>query len=454
MKQSFICSLVVLIVALGVQVLMAQPVAAQGSVIEVAPIDRIADVPRRGRLALLESNEARDVGNYEKSAKILGDLLRNHPNEDHFLIRFHYGNDLRELDRQADAVVQYQRAVKLEPRHYYSWVSLGQAAYEVEEYELAGDALKNGFDIADTKTADLLYFSAVSYLQGGNSVEGDSALVAPKKRELFTRASELFEMLIDGYPEQQNMDWYRALIASYLELEDKDAGVDAVERCVQAFPEDPGAWELAFQNAVGSSDYREAAVMLTVKGYLAPLSRSEKITLGDLYRYIETPAAAFRYYEEALADSVVEKDLESLASAYLGAFETDKALKTLSTAVRRNPTYRLWSLMGDVYFRTERYDKAYEAYASAAQIEDKENDGRPHLMMGFCKLELKDRHGAINEFNRATSSEKHGQKANDLIKQIEQLIANDVASTSDEEKPEPLTQSSSSVTTAGAPGGR
>jgi tetratricopeptide (TPR) repeat protein len=373
--------------------------AAQGE-----PIDKISDVPRRARLALFQAYEARGRGDYQSSTEILQNFLEHNPGDDHFLLRFHLGNSMAQTNTPEEQLEQYQKCVELEPRFAKGWMSLGEVAYNLGRYELAGQALSNAFRLSEQKKPESLYYAAAAYLMAERPAE----------------AVPLLEQLVSGEWGAPKLDWYRALVSAALQTEDRDTGAHAVSSMLERFESDPEAWTLAFQYAAGSGDYRQAAVALTIKGYLTPLSREEQIQLADLNAAIDVPARAAGYYEEALQEEASTGELERLASSYLAAHDSEEALRTLNRALQQEPTPRLWSLYGDLNFMERNYQEAYQAYRNSAAMDAE--DGRAHLMMAYCAMEAGDREGAVKHLNIAAGFPAQETKAREVLDKIDDYM--------------------------------
>jgi tetratricopeptide (TPR) repeat protein len=210
------------------------------------------------------------------------------------------------------------------------------------------------------------------------------------------------------------MEWYRALISVYLELEDKAHGNDTVTSMLRHFGDDPAAWLLAFQFSAAGGDYRRAAVALTITGYLRPLTHEEQMQLGDLYTAVGVPAVAGDYYEAALADGAGDaSEYERLSSAYVASYQPERALETINRALHDQPTVRLYSLLGDLYYLQQDNQEAYDAYKQCVALD--ETYGRAYLMMGYCALELGETSDAISRLERALDFPDYAESAQQLL---------------------------------------
>jgi hypothetical protein len=365
------------------------------------PIDAISDVPRKARLALFQAYEARGEGDYEKSSQILLDFLERNPGDDHFVLRYQLGNSMSQTHSLEEQLEQYQKCVELEPRYAKGWMSLGEVAYNVGNYSLAAEALANGFRLSSEKKSQVLYYSAAAYVMA----------------EQPGKATPLLEELVSGKWGAPKLEWYKALVSAALQTGDTEVGERAVDGLIANFGNDPDAWTLAFQYAAGTADYHQAAVALQIKSYLTPLTREEQMQLGDLYAAIGVPKEASENYSTALEDGADTKELERLASAYLAAHDTEGALNTLTRALEKEPTPRLWSLFGDLNFMERKYEEACQAYKNSAELDAE--DGRAYLMMAYCAMEIGNKDEAVAQLQLASNFPKQKSKAKEILSKID-----------------------------------
>ena len=351
-------------------------------------------------MALFKAQEARDESQYAQAAAEVQKFLEKHPQSDHYLLRFALASDLNRAGQPAEAIVEYQRCVELEPRFAQGWLNLGELAYQEGQYAIAAEALAQGFELHPDKPPAVLHYAAVSHIMDQRA----------------DRAVPLLERLTSGQHGEPKQEWFRALLLAYIDTSNGDAGSEAVNRLVRWHGDDPDAWYLAFQFHSGIGDYRQAAVALTVTGYLRPLTKPERIQLGDLYNVIEVPAVAAEYYSNAFGDSAGTAQVERLASAYLAARDMDAALETLTTAIARNPTGRLWSLLGDLQYMERNFEASYDAFEQIAPEEPEH--ARAAMMLAYCAIELEDYTKAMAHLQYAAGFPAQEEKASDLLRRL------------------------------------
>lgn len=364
-------------------------------------LETVRDLPRKGRLALFNSRKAVEENDLERAAGLLEEYIEENQGNDHYILRFHLGTYLSRIGRDQEALENYQRAVELEPRYAQGWLNLGETAYQLEEFGLAAEAILKGFNLSEEKRGHLLYYASAAYIMDRKPLQ----------------AVGLLEDLISGRYGEPKMEWYRSMLSSCMDAGENARGRKAAESMIDKFPDDPEAWKLAFQFYAGTGDYRKAAVAMTVTGYLRPLESEEREQLGDIYSTLGIPEQAGSYYREAISDSSSARDYEKLASAYLAAYDYDAALATLQKALNRQPTVRLWALLGDLHYMDENYNEAYNAFEKCISL-DREY-GRAYLMMGYCALEMGRAEEAVLKLNAAAEFPEYSSVALKLLKRAE-----------------------------------
>lgn len=376
--------------------LLAAAVAAQDD----RPLETIADVPSKARLALVQAAEARQAGEFGRAVAILQDIVDNHPKLDHYLVRYHLANSLVLAERTADAAVQYKAAVGLEPRHADSWLRLGQAAFETGDYFQAATALEKAFATAETPQAAWLYYAGVSYLQNEDPVD----------------AARVLGDLCTGRWGKPELDWFRALIAAESQNGNRAKGEKAVDDMLKIYPSEPAAWNLSYQHALQYEDYKAAAVALKVKDYLQPLSPEETVRLGDILSAAQAPSWAAQHYREALGAEPTSEDYERLVRAHLAAHEQDEALAVLSDALRQAPSFDLWNMKGYAAYENEDFATALDAFAECLKLDPEY--ARGHTLMGYCALQLDRLAEAEGYLRKAVEVEAERTTAQGLLRDL------------------------------------
>ncbi|MFN2369980.1 MAG: tetratricopeptide repeat protein [Candidatus Krumholzibacteriia bacterium] len=363
-------------------------------------------LPRKIRKVVFLSSAYAKRGDYERAAAVLRDHLQENPDQDHYLVRLHLAQHLSDLGRTAEALDQYRQSIERQPGLDRGWLGLADAAYDLERYLVAGEAFLAGYACAQERRPEVLYYAAASYLMAGDHA----------------KALPVFTDLVDRFGGRADLKWYQGLVIAALGAGEPGLADAGVAQLLKITPEDPEAWYLKYQHAVGKRDFRTAAVCLTVVGYLRDLTPQERRQLGDLHSVGEVPWLAGREYAravEALGDAADGADWERLASALVAAHDTGEALAVLDQALAAAPTRRLVALQGDVHYLRHEYGQALDAYARLADLGD--DTGRAWLMLGYCALELGRREEALTHLGRASNFEQQADMAQLLLQRALKL---------------------------------
>lgn len=354
-------------------------------------------IPRHTRKVVFRARGLRRRGDAEGAVALLRSQLADHPDQDHDMLHYHLGQSLMDLHRYPEARDEFSRAVEMEPRLDRAWIGLGDAAYQLKEYEQAGRAFEKGFRLSPERPVNVLFYAATC------------ALLADQP----ARSLELHKELATGRWGDVRLEWYRGLASSALQAGTPEQVEAELADLLTRFADDPAAWYLVYQFSIGTKDYRRAAVALTVTGYLRELTEDENRQLGDLYAVVGVPGLSIEAYRVALGSEPTAEGYEKLVSACLASHRNDQALAILDEALQETASSRLWSLKGDVHYLRKEYEEARIAFANV--LDDEPANGRANLMVGYCSIELGQLELALDHLGRAAQDPDQAGMAQLLI---------------------------------------
>lgn len=396
----------------GETVVVADSLTAVASSRYVDPSD-LSTVPRLVSKILVRATAMARRGEHAEAIALLSQHLADHPDQDHYLVRYHLARSHDALEQYDPARAQYEAAVALEPRLAAAWFGLGHAAYSIDDFAASGRAFLESFRRDADPQPETLYFAAAAYMAAK-----DDATAAPLLAELCSGSW--------GDPRQE---WYAQLASCAINLGQPELAGPTLARYVQTHPDRADAWYLAYQYQVGLRNYREAAIALTLVGYLRELSPRERTTLGDLYNVAGVPLLAGEYYRTALTVESRGEDYERLASSLVAAHDLEGALNILREGLQARPTPRLWSLLGDVHYLRKDYAAAAEAFNELARVDPQ--NGRALLMVGYCQIELGNRGLAIQNLVAAAKFEEQSDLAERLLMRARKMDHSDADQSAD-----------------------
>jgi len=370
---------------------------------EQRAIESDAGLGGRARRVIFRARANQDKGDFAEAAQIISQWLDGNVERHHHLLFYTRATSYGQLEKFDQALLDLGMAVKLEPRFGRAWLNMGETAYELEQFSLAGDAFARAYDLTPSAPPELLFYAGVTRLMGGESRKARADL----------------ERLLVESEKAPSKEWYQAYLASVQDAGPTSSTQGLIDHLLADYENDGSAWQLAAQDALGREDYEQAAIYLTVADYLKTLSYSELIQLGDLYAVINVPLKAARYFEQALdlgEKDPVSTDFERLASAYLAAHRVPEARLAINRGLAVGETLQLWSLLGDLDYLDKDYAAALVDFQKCHTISD--DFGRGWLMMGYCALEMEKKAEACQYLEKAQAFPDQASSAGTLLRRL------------------------------------
>jgi tetratricopeptide (TPR) repeat protein len=338
--------------------------------------------------AVYTAQQAMEKKDYLKAEECLKKFIKKNPKKPHYLVEFTLANALAVTDKNREALPHYRAAASLYPAFTAAWQNMGKVYFDLKQYDKAGNCLLKAYELNEKKEHSLLYYAAVSYI------------MAKKEK----KALPHLERLVSGEIGAPKTEWLEALLKVYMDLKLKEKAFAVVRRLIDKNGDDPRWWKILAQLHLQQSDYKPAVAALTVHSYLTPLKKQDVMLLGDLYNAVGVPLSAAVYYEKALTSGNNPAVYEKLASAYIGAHRSARAIEMLNRALEKKPTSTLWFMMGHVLYEQGNFDKAYHAFNQSARLNSK--NGRAYLMMGYCGLQMDKKEAARMAFQKGNPLSK------------------------------------------------
>ena len=339
-------------------------------------------------------------GDNRKAEGTLKDCLTRHPHIRDHMIEFTLANVLLLNNKKKEAVTHYRAALELKPDYSPAWMNLGKTYYDLKQYELAGHALVKGYETSEEKEPGTLFNAC-------------SALLLADQKE---KAMPYLEILVSGTLGPPEYEWVQSLLMLYIDLKLTEKAEQMLKRLVDKDADNPLWWRLTYQFYANQNDYQKAATYLIIYNSLEPLKRDEILLLGNLFAAIGIPLQAARYYEQALESGGKPEEYEKLISFLVAGHRLEKARQTAHRAIEKNPTAKLWSLLGQIYYKQERHDEAFEAFSQSARLDP--DNGEYWLMMGYCAIQLEDKDKALSALKKASQFPRQRKIAKELLEQV------------------------------------
>jgi len=133
------------------------PADAEALVQEQTAIESDASLNSRARRVIFRARANQDKGDFAKAVEVISQWLDGHPDRYHHLLFFTRASSYENLEKRELALKDLEAAVKQEPRFGRAWLKLGETAYQLELFSVAGDAFAKAYDLTPSAPAELLF---------------------------------------------------------------------------------------------------------------------------------------------------------------------------------------------------------------------------------------------------------------------------------------------------------
>lgn len=147
-------------------------------------------------------------------------------------------------------------------------------------------------------------------------------------------------------------------------------------------------------------DYDKASVRFELAAAIEPTNYDAHYNLGVCKQLLGDIPYAIKAYRQAISLSPDSAEANrDLASAYLQQGKPGLALAFAKRATELSPeSFGAWANLAFTYSRVERYTEAVDAFRSASELADKDDDLEPVL------VGLADAHIRLGNYTRATNT--------------------------------------------------
>ncbi len=360
--------------------------------------DQGSDLPQAVQKAVYEAQQNMAAKKYAEAEKKLLAYERSQPDAPHYLVAFTLGNVLSYQGKKQAAIERYRACAELNPGFGPVWQNLGKTCFDLKQYSRAGEHFFKAWQTGAPKDPKLRHHAAVAWMLAG---ENQKALAH-------------LEYLVSGDAGRPQKQWIEALLKVSLDLGRDEKAVAALGRILEKEEGETRWWKLLAQLHARRQEYRKAASAFEIYALLVPaLGREDAILMGDLYNAIRVPLKAAQSYRSALAMRECPKLRKKLAAAWLAAHRPDEARETMLTGPEPLTCPRVWLALGRTYYDRGDWDKALDAFSRSARLGPE--DGRAHLMLGHCALQLQKKEIAVAALRKACEFKEYRRQASRLL---------------------------------------
>ena len=253
-------------------------------------------------------------------------LIEEYPADNRFKVL--RGDIYMQQNQPEKALEIYQQILEKDPQNAYAYISLSEYYNSTNQPEKALESVVNAL-----KNEQLDIETKMEIL--GRYIDG---LISDEKK--IDETEDLFKLLIDRYPLEEQAHAYYAIFLQYQGRYDEM--LDELETMLYINPKNEGAWFQIIQSAFAQQNF-EKAVELTTRAI-------NNIPENPNFYFYKT-IALVQLKDNAAALETAEEGLKLFDDTSNKALQSD-----------------FHSQIGDIYYQLNEKEKAFEAYEKALKI--------------------------------------------------------------------------------------
>jgi tetratricopeptide (TPR) repeat protein len=284
------------------------------------------------------------------------------------------------LDRPADAVPRFERAIELDAlpnaAHFNMMRSLAQLYAALEQWQKSIEMMG-------------LYLAYQPEASGEDRIMmGQNYVQLGRYRDALSWVRGALERTGDTAPES----WLQLELAIHFELGDHRAALRVLRTLVARWPDRLRYWEMmaGAHQALDEDVEALAALMAAYNGGLID-EPAKLLNLVRLNMYVELPYQAGRILDRAIETGVVEAspdNLELLLQAWTAAREFDRAAEVVDRLAALTADGDLLLRKARLMMEQNRWQAMLDAARQGLEIGNVGKPGEAWLMIGIALLEL------------------------------------------------------------------
>ena len=403
-------------------------------IFQQVPVCAQTSLPAPVQMTLFRAAKLYNENQYAEAAKIIKKFQKAEKGKayaSHEELLFMLGNCYLALKDNVNAIKYYKEAVSRNASHTPSWQNMATAQYNSGEYPQAARSFMQAFQTMEKKDPELLYYSALCALLGGDSrqsVQVFTRLLAdfsqketPDWQEGMARALiddgqnkralPLLQKLVSVYTGAKKAQWSEILLYQYLYLGMNKQALDLAQALARGHPDDPRWWKAVAHVELEDNRNENALMAMMIISYIRPLDLQEERLMADLNLQSGIPGKALGFYEKILIEDPDSEVLRYLIYSCQRLGDEEKGILILEkygAMVSTNSS--LMMLKADLLYGLFRYRKALDAYMETVHLKVKKS-GRAWLMAGYCAWQIDDYDKALTCFNKACEFPAQKEKA-------------------------------------------
>ncbi|PLW69143.1 tetratricopeptide repeat protein [Pseudohalioglobus lutimaris] len=287
--------------------------------------------------------------------------------------------------------------------------TIAQLYFVQEDWKRGIDALLKWFDMTETPNANAYVLLSQGYYQ---MKDYDKALLNVEKAiSMFNEKGKL--------PKEQ---WYNLARFLYFEKGDIDKTVEILEILLTHYPKKQYWVQVSHMYGEQKKEPEQLAAMETayVQGMLD--KGTEQVTMAYLFLNGDVPYKAAKVMDKGLKDGTIEdksKNWEVAGSAWRQAQEVDKSIPAMEKAAAKSDTGELYARLGNIYLDGDENEKAISAINKGLSRGGVKRPDNARLVLGMAYFNTKQYDKAREAFKSAARDERSSKYAAQWIKYMD-----------------------------------
>ena len=222
---------------------------------------------------------------------------------------------------------------------------------------------------------------------------------------------------------QPKETWLQLKLALHYELKEMAKCAEVLVYLVAMAPHKEDYWKQLSGILFEIKKDPEALAVLGLaerRGYMT--KEADFRNLANMYMFMQIPLKAARVLEHGMELKQVEaseKNLESLANAWLMSREYDKAEVAMKKAAAASNKGELYKRLGQVQIENEKYKDALDSFQKAQAKGGVKDPGELAFLIGVCAVELKQWKTADAALRQAMQHDKTARMAEQWLAHLQ-----------------------------------
>jgi cytochrome c-type biogenesis protein CcmH/NrfG len=315
------------------------------------------------------------------------------------------------------AITYYEELLKLRK---LSKPALLPARYNLAQlYFAAGDYKKTTYNINR-------YFRAGGRATAKAWVLQGSAYVKLKRYRLAQRPLEsAIDTLDGGIKDKKHEDWFRLLLAVYLEEKKQTSAIKLLKRMVRNFPENMDYWVQLSAIQVKLRQKQDALATIELAHRSGVFTQEDDYQrFARLFMYSGTPYFGASLLERWMKEGKLQRNATNmtlLAQAWMQAREERNAIDTLKVALQLNSRADQWMQLGQLQIQLRMWSDAEKSLRTALRGNLGKQTGNAWVSLGLTRYQLRNMSPAQAAFEQAGKYSISAKASKQWLKYLEDI---------------------------------